>query len=713
MSSGCGDVLSLADLQTAKKHQLFEAEVITGLQGGVAGGASIDYATNQVTGQVQKTMPAVLRDIGFEPASFDFTTGGTLTVNDRNKVVYDPVSHTWYSWAGALPKTIPAGTDPLLDSNWTPQTDPSLRSDLASFTDGKGDALIGVKQPFTGSKGVTQHAYNARAVYVDDFTGTTGDGVTDDTAGFVAALTAAATATGNKILYLTPGKTYVLPEGVDVHLSDFVLSGYGAKIKYGPTTQTYNHCFRVSGNRIKIQGVSIECSSSLVRDNTGFGLLIDASNNVLLKDIELRNIASAGVWVRNSTYVHLRSVNNYNNKADGIHIADGTRNFSIIGCEANGCYDDSIAVVSDVPADGLYPTQGLVANNIVTNSQGGHSFVAIGCYSVTWVGNTAMGGAGPGFGSYFWQVTGTPADEDWVRDCAFIDNTVVSCGLSPVNESNATGFFVGALKNCLIKGNRIYGAPAFTSAGTNANCLLISNALNLTIENNHFNNSNEYGVYCRDANTSAAATFAGIWILNNTFNNIVYDAVHIYPSVTIGQVSMVGNTLINTPLNNSLARSSYIGKTGAALLTIANNINVHSMLPFGYDTATSTNISTYGNKPASSRGYTANLSGQGGVPTGSVTATYTRTGDMVFVDMVINVTAINGATNPTISLPFPAKNSGLLCAGRLDSVGGQMLQGVLDNANTLRLIKYDNTGTFAGLSGAVTLSAHVVYLASA
>ena len=31
----CGDVLSLEDLQTAKKHQIFEAEVITGKAGGV------------------------------------------------------------------------------------------------------------------------------------------------------------------------------------------------------------------------------------------------------------------------------------------------------------------------------------------------------------------------------------------------------------------------------------------------------------------------------------------------------------------------------------------------------------------------------------------------------------------------------------------------------------------------------------------------------
>ena len=81
MSSGCGDVLSLADLQTAKKHQIFEAEVITGKSGGVATGADIDYATNQVTGQTQKTLPAVLRDAGFSPVSWDFSTGGTLTVN--------------------------------------------------------------------------------------------------------------------------------------------------------------------------------------------------------------------------------------------------------------------------------------------------------------------------------------------------------------------------------------------------------------------------------------------------------------------------------------------------------------------------------------------------------------------------------------------------------------------------------------------------------
>lgn len=149
MSSGCGDVLSLADLQTAKKHQIFEAEVITGKSGGVAAGADIDYATNQVTGQTQKTLPAVLRDAGFRPASFTFTTGGTLTVGDADLAVLWPVPDggdgNYYAWKGSLPKIIPAASTPgstggISSSAWSVVGDITLRSDLKSSN---GMNLIG------------------------------------------------------------------------------------------------------------------------------------------------------------------------------------------------------------------------------------------------------------------------------------------------------------------------------------------------------------------------------------------------------------------------------------------------------------------------------------------------------------------------------------------------------------------------------------------
>lgn len=138
MSSGCGEVMSLNDLQVAKKHQIFEAEVITGKQGGVAGGANIDYATNQVTGQTQKTLPAVLRDVGFSPASFNFTTGGTLGADDADKAVLWPKEDggdgNYYAWRGPLPKVIPAASTPLTtggisDSAWVAFGDITFRAE--------------------------------------------------------------------------------------------------------------------------------------------------------------------------------------------------------------------------------------------------------------------------------------------------------------------------------------------------------------------------------------------------------------------------------------------------------------------------------------------------------------------------------------------------------------------------------------------------------
>lgn len=195
MSSGCGDVLSLADLQTAKKHQIFEAEVITGKSGGVAGGEDIDYATNQVTGQTQKTLPAVLRDAGFSPVSWDFSTGGTLTVNDRDKVVYDPVSQTWYSYAGTLPVVVPAGFNPVGNADWKPQTDPNLRDDLATpgaVDVSGGNVTVEAVSPFT--KDLPLNTFASKVATIDMFTGVVADGVTDTRQAVQDAIIACASA---------------------------------------------------------------------------------------------------------------------------------------------------------------------------------------------------------------------------------------------------------------------------------------------------------------------------------------------------------------------------------------------------------------------------------------------------------------------------------------------------------------------------------------
>ena len=118
--AGCGDVLSLEDLQTAKKHQIFEAEVITGKVGGVAGGATIDTATNPVTGQTQQTLPSILADLGFDVQPWTSSTGGVLA--SANQVFLNDTPGSlglgdYYAWGGTFPKTVPAGTDPALPTS--------------------------------------------------------------------------------------------------------------------------------------------------------------------------------------------------------------------------------------------------------------------------------------------------------------------------------------------------------------------------------------------------------------------------------------------------------------------------------------------------------------------------------------------------------------------------------------------------------------------
>lgn len=215
MASGCGDVLSLEDLKTAKLHHIFEAEVITGHQGGVASGADIDYATNPVTGQTQKTMPAILRDIGYEPASFDFTTGGTLASTDRNKAVLWPLSSggdgAYYYWEGALPKVIPAASAPsstggIATGAWKPVGDVGLRKDLNSP---QGASLVkfgGITVQEALGVNVKGFPFNAK-----------GDGVTDDTAAIQAAIDFAS-------VEFQDSRTVFFPKGVYAISSGLVLN---------------------------------------------------------------------------------------------------------------------------------------------------------------------------------------------------------------------------------------------------------------------------------------------------------------------------------------------------------------------------------------------------------------------------------------------------------------------------------------------------------
>lgn len=102
------ELLSASDLVAAKKHDTFHSEVITGKTGGVSTGADIDYATNAVTGQVQKTMPKILDDLDWSYVGL-FADGVTFT--DKTDFAVDADGVQWI-YTGSFPFSATAGTIP-------------------------------------------------------------------------------------------------------------------------------------------------------------------------------------------------------------------------------------------------------------------------------------------------------------------------------------------------------------------------------------------------------------------------------------------------------------------------------------------------------------------------------------------------------------------------------------------------------------------------
>lgn len=382
MSSGCGDVVSLESMQIARKHQIFEIEVITGKSGGVAGGADIDYATNQVTGQTQKTLPAVLRDAGFRPAAFTFTTGGTLGVNDADLAVLWPISDdgdgNYYTWKGALPKVVPAASTPLTtggvsDEAWIPVTEAALRSDLASSS---GASIVGTTSGATMQDTINQTGTQQKDLHPFVPTGSFGSG-----ASFTSALQVFEY---NDEYYsykgpISPGSTVPETPSSDVNwkkepVSDYI-ENYGGGVHVADQTPAILRAIDAGVRRIILPKGELRMSPCTIPGYTqgltflGQGANQAYSGTTVIKplnngqnyifgsgdtndgqdSIKFENIQFDGEWRCNHAILHTRGAGWYYEKLTGkrfntwfIYDGQGLARFRDIYCEATDASDISI-----------------------------------------------------------------------------------------------------------------------------------------------------------------------------------------------------------------------------------------------------------------------------------------------------------------------------------------------------------------------------------
>ena len=127
---------------------------------GTTSGQTVQQNLNAIDADLIKLKLNWAIENGYSDSGLTFTTGGTLTANDRNKVVYDPVSELWYSWAGTLPHTFAAETNPVGVSDWVSQGDPKLRADLNTAASGKGADLVKFKTGASVQRLVDSDGFN-------------------------------------------------------------------------------------------------------------------------------------------------------------------------------------------------------------------------------------------------------------------------------------------------------------------------------------------------------------------------------------------------------------------------------------------------------------------------------------------------------------------------------------------------------------------------
>lgn len=222
-----------------------------------------------------------------------FEDGATLTL--PNQTLRYEANGEYYRWGGDFPKIVPAGSTPdstgeVKQGAWVSVGDASLRSNLAS-DDGAG--LVGFKSPMANSIKRTLHDKNNDLVSVKDF-GAVGDGVTDDTAAFQAAIDS------KRSLYIPDG-IYLISSTLIITATDSLcIAGNnfghvndqtaGSVIKF---TGSASPAIRVQGGAIgvKISGLFLD-----IQDSSSDGFDFGGAWYLKLQDCVVRN-ARYGVYL--------------------------------------------------------------------------------------------------------------------------------------------------------------------------------------------------------------------------------------------------------------------------------------------------------------------------------------------------------------------------------------------------------------------------------
>lgn len=262
--------------------------------------------------------------------------------------------------------------------------------ELASTESGKGDNLLGVKQPVAGAADQTQHDKNAQVINIMDFNNIYGDGVCDDTAGLINVVSVAESGTVIRI----PGRTFLSSVPLSFTKPVTLLAETGARIKLTAGDHDY-----VAQIDLRDDGTFWGYGShieNLILDGSGHakdGLSLRGVIGGVFNNIRATNISRAGLhewWTQLCVYSNFQCSHNieaFTTKPVHGILADcefGTGNDR--GSSANTYINPTIEHTSGSGICGVF-----TSNNVFINGTSEGNYIGIEFGHATDVRNQAVG----------------------------------------------------------------------------------------------------------------------------------------------------------------------------------------------------------------------------------------------------------------------------------------------------------------------------------
>ncbi|WP_432445913.1 glycosyl hydrolase family 28-related protein [Enterobacter asburiae] len=330
-----------------------------------------------------------------------FTTGATI--NNPNEVLLNTADCEYYKWTGSFASggkvvpanSTPAGTGGIGPGAWIGVGDASLRAALAapggvdlvngavsqealsSQDAGKGDAMVGVKQPFTGSVLRTQHDKNADVAHVADW-GAKGDGVNNDAPAINAAIAWLKTSGGGELQFGTG--TYLCLSSIDLRGAYISIRGkgiYGTRILAGFTGGALIEMRETAD--VRISPLTIEAMTIDGAGTAQYAAALRYRHYTKFRDVIFTGGASSGFWSQDAWLNNFDNCG-FENSGFGCTLNGSNHRTRMDGCSFQGCTNRTLVI-----RNGSDGNSALAFNNCdfeFSNAQG----IDAQCTDATFVG---------------------------------------------------------------------------------------------------------------------------------------------------------------------------------------------------------------------------------------------------------------------------------------------------------------------------------------